>query len=176
MIVLPHLFEPARLPLSWVPERLFPTCLEHLQDARAALTVHLHAVAGDCVAVGRSMARTYRRVTRLALLNESHSVSHFLLAERGLAKYPSYAVHRTRSAFHSLEHMQEYEAALEVRSARACSPPWHLFAVLPGSCHACSSNIAMCASCVWAGCCVITDPAAQPLSHGRCWHTMSRLP
>lgn len=68
------------------------------------------------------MARTYRRVTRLALLNESHSVSNFLLAERGLARYPPYSVHRTRSAFHCLEQMEEYEAALEVRTACVFRP------------------------------------------------------
>jgi len=97
-----------------------------MQDARAALSEHLHSITGDCVAVECCMARTYRRVTRLALLNESHSVSHFLLAERGLAKYPPYSLHRTRSAFHCLEQMEEYEAALEVCNSSLLRPGWLL--------------------------------------------------
>lgn len=101
-------------------------CCLSVQDAQAALTEYLHSVVGDCVAVERGMARTYRRVTRLALLNEAHSVSNFLLAERGIARYPSYTVHRTRSAFLCLEQLEEYEAALEVRSTPASCIVRHL--------------------------------------------------
>ena len=85
-----------------------------MQDAQASLTDHLLRTTGSCVSVEGSFVQSYKRITRLALLNEAQSVQQFLLADRGIARYPPYQVHRTRSAFSSLSQIEEYESAIEV--------------------------------------------------------------
>lgn len=85
-----------------------------MQDAHATLTDHLLRTTGSCVSVEGAFVHSYKRISRLALLNEAQSVNQFLLADRGIARYPSYQVHRTRSAFSSLKQMEEYESAIEV--------------------------------------------------------------
>lgn len=98
-----------------------------MQDAKATLTEHLLRTSGSCVSMEESFVRSYKRITRLALLNEAQSVQQFLLADRGIARYPQYQVHITRSAFSSLSQIEEYESAIEVRYPLS---PWFV-QVLP---------------------------------------------
>lgn len=88
-----------------------------MQDACATLNEHLLRATGCVVSVEEDFVRCYKRVTRCCLLNEAQSVNHFLLADRGIARYPSYEVQRIRSAFSSLQQMEEFEAALKVCSS-----------------------------------------------------------
>jgi hypothetical protein len=54
-----------------------------------------------------------QRVQRLFFLNEAHTLSNFLAADLGVAKYPPYKVHRSRSVFADRQTLLEYEAALQ---------------------------------------------------------------
>jgi hypothetical protein len=117
------MIEPAVAHASEV-ERSSETECSSLQDAKAALTAYLLEDTGACVAVEEGTRVWHSRVSRLALLNEAHTVNQFLLADRGIARYPPYTIHRTRSAFTCLEQLQEYESALQVLAtllANACA-------------------------------------------------------
>lgn len=103
------------------------------QELGSIVAAHLLAVTGALVRLAPRAAAALRRVQRVTLLNEAHTVSVCLLAERGLARYPEYSVARTRSAFASRAVLDAYEAALTVRydggpgllpaAPRVCAPP-----------------------------------------------------
>ena len=59
------------------------------------------------------MCHFISRVQRLFFLNEAQNLSSFLIADLGVAKYPRYAVTRSRSVFRQRQDLLEYEQALE---------------------------------------------------------------
>ena len=59
------------------------------------------------------MCSFINRVQRLFFLNEAQNLSSFLIADLGVAKYPSYAVTRSRSVFTRRQDLLDYERSLE---------------------------------------------------------------
>ena len=59
------------------------------------------------------MCSFIQRIQRLFFLNEAQNLSSFLIADLGVAKYPSYAVTRSRSVFAQRQHLLDYEQALQ---------------------------------------------------------------
>lgn len=77
----------------------------------------LLAASGDVLAITPQAIETLARVERITLLFERLDVQHCLLAERGVVRYPDYAIQRSQAAFATREELVRYEAALEVRCA-----------------------------------------------------------
>ena len=67
---------------------------------------------GPCIKLELPMCSFINRVQRLFFLNEAQNLSSFLIADLGVAKYPSYAVTRSRSAFTTRQDLLDYEQAL----------------------------------------------------------------
>jgi len=82
--------------------------------ARAVLD-RLLGAAGLCVWLDTGAVATLARVQRVCLLNEAHSVQHFLLAEMGVRRWPRYRVQRSHSPFASRAALLAYEDALKAR-------------------------------------------------------------
>ncbi len=59
------------------------------------------------------MCSFINRVQRLFFLNEAQNLCSFLIADLGVAKYPSYAVTRSRSVFTTRQDLLDYEQALQ---------------------------------------------------------------
>ena len=57
------------------------------------------------------------RGQRLFFLNESQSLSNFLVMDLGILQYPEYQVHRTRSVFPDRAALLAYERALQQAAA-----------------------------------------------------------
>ena len=68
---------------------------------------------GPCIKLQQPLCNLINRVQRLFFLNEAHNLSSFLIADLGVAKYPSYAVTRSRSVFTCRQDLMDYECALE---------------------------------------------------------------
>jgi fanconi-associated nuclease 1 len=83
------------------------------------LTEHLLGVAGACVSIAKQCDETLQRMERIFLLNEGLDIHHFLLAEKGVVRYPEYECKRLSAAFASRAQLLEYESALRVRCALA---------------------------------------------------------
>ncbi|KAK9829081.1 hypothetical protein WJX72_003785 [[Myrmecia] bisecta] len=86
------------------------------QQAQQVLQELLH-LTGPCVRLGRPLAACIRRIQRLFFLNEGQDLSHFLVTDLGIMRYPSFRVHRTRPVFADRAALLEYEAALEDAAA-----------------------------------------------------------
>ena len=67
---------------------------------------------GPCIKLQQPLCRLISRVQRLFFLNEAQNLSSFLIADLGVAKYPSYAVTRSRSVFARRQDLLDYEQAL----------------------------------------------------------------
>lgn len=67
---------------------------------------------GPCIKLQHPLCRLISRVQRLFFLNEAQNLSSFLIADLGVAKYPSYAVTRSRSVFACRQDLLGYEQAL----------------------------------------------------------------
>lgn len=67
---------------------------------------------GPCIKLSGPPCDTVRRVQRLFFLNEAQNLSSFLVADLGVAKYPSYRVSRSRSVFTTRQDLLDYEQAL----------------------------------------------------------------
>ena len=68
---------------------------------------------GPCVKLQQPLCSLINRVQRLFFLNEAQNLSSFLIADLGVAKYPSYTVTRSRSVFTCRQDLMDYEQALE---------------------------------------------------------------
>ena len=68
---------------------------------------------GPCVKLQQPLCSLINRVQRLFFLNEAQNLSSFLIADLGVAKYPSYAVTRSRSVFTCRQDLLDYEQALQ---------------------------------------------------------------
>ena len=68
---------------------------------------------GPCIKLKLPMCSFISRVQRLFFLNEAQNLSSFLIADLGVAKYPSYAVTRSRSVFTTRQDLLDYEQALQ---------------------------------------------------------------
>ena len=68
---------------------------------------------GPCLMLELPMCSFINRVQRLFFLNEAQNLSSFLIADLGVAKYPSYAVTRSRSVFTARQDLLDYEQALQ---------------------------------------------------------------
>ncbi|DBA85769.1 hypothetical protein WJX77_002675 [Trebouxia sp. C0004] len=68
---------------------------------------------GPCIKLELPMCSFINRVQRLFFLNEAQNLSSFLIADLGVAKYPSYAVTRSRSIFTTRQDLLDYEQALQ---------------------------------------------------------------
>lgn len=94
-------------------------------------------VTGPCIRLEQPLCSFINRVQRLFFLNEAQNLSSFLIADLGVAKYPSYAVRRSRSVFSSRQHLLDYEQALmhaaELDNALEVSCRWsQLQFIIPG--------------------------------------------
>lgn len=69
-------------------------------------------VIGPRIQLSEPPCAVVRRVQRLFFLNEAQNLSSFLVADLGVAKYPSYKVSRSRSVFTTRQDLLEYEQAL----------------------------------------------------------------
>ena len=67
---------------------------------------------GPCIKLSQPPCDVVRRVQRLFFLNEAQNLSSFLVADLGVAKYPSYSVSRSRSVFTTRQDLLDYEQAL----------------------------------------------------------------
>lgn len=70
-------------------------------------------VTGPCVKLQQPLCSLINRVQRLFFLNEAQNLSSFLIADLGVAKYPSYDVTRSRSVFTCRQDLLAYEQALQ---------------------------------------------------------------
>lgn len=68
---------------------------------------------GPCVKLQQPLCSLISRVQRLFFLNEAQNLSSFLIADLGVAKYPSYAVARSRLVFTCRQDLLDYERALK---------------------------------------------------------------
>ncbi|KAL0039350.1 hypothetical protein WJX79_004346 [Trebouxia sp. C0005] len=68
---------------------------------------------GPCIKLQMPMCSFINRVQRLFFLNEAQNLSSFLIADLGVAKYPGYAVTRSRSVFTNRQDLLDYEQALQ---------------------------------------------------------------
>ena len=71
------------------------------------------AAIGPCLQLAGAATDLVRRLQRLFFLNEAHSLSNFLAADLGMARYPAFTITRTRSVFDSRADLDAYEAALQ---------------------------------------------------------------
>ena len=71
------------------------------------------AAVGPCLQLAGAATALVRRLQRLFFLNEAHSLSNFLAADLGVARYPAFTITRTRSVFGSRADLEAYEAALQ---------------------------------------------------------------
>lgn len=69
-------------------------------------------LVGPCIKLTEPPCGVVRRVQRLFFLNEAQTLSSFLAADLGVAKYPSYRVSRSRSVFTTRQDLLNYEQAL----------------------------------------------------------------
>ena len=67
---------------------------------------------GPCIKLQSPLCSFIQRTQRLFFLNEAQSLSNFLAADLGVAKYPSYCITRSRSVFTTRQDLLDYEAAL----------------------------------------------------------------
>ena len=80
---------------------------------QAAFKEQVLTTTGPCIRLEQPLCSFINRVQRLFFLNEAQNLSSFLIADLGVAKYPSYTVRRSRSVFTSRQHLLDYEKALE---------------------------------------------------------------
>lgn len=80
---------------------------------QAAFKHQVLMATGPCIKLQLPLCSLINRVQRLFFLNEAQNLSSFLIADLGVAKYPSYAVTRSRSVFSCRQDLLEYECALE---------------------------------------------------------------
>ena len=94
------------------------TCLVQTSDItsclmlQAAVKQTVLQSTGSCIQLQASMCKFVQRVQRLFFLNEAQSLSNFLVADLGVAKYPKYTVTRSRSVFTTRQDLSDYEEAL----------------------------------------------------------------
>lgn len=69
-------------------------------------------MVGPCIRLTQPPCNVIRRVQRLFFLNEAQSLSSFLVADLGVAKYPTYTATRSRSVFSRRQDLLDYEEAL----------------------------------------------------------------
>lgn len=75
------------------------------------------SMAGPCVRLAESAHQALLRAQRLFFLNESQTLSNFLVLDLGILQYPEYKVTRTQPVFKTRLEMLAYEAALEHAAA-----------------------------------------------------------
>lgn len=80
---------------------------------QASFKQQVLTATGPCIKLQQPLCSLISRVQRLFFLNEAQNLSSFLIADLGVAKYPSYAVTRSRSVFTCRQDLLDYERALE---------------------------------------------------------------
>ncbi|KAL3146511.1 hypothetical protein ABBQ32_000762 [Trebouxia sp. C0010 RCD-2024] len=81
--------------------------------AEAAFKQRILMATGPCIKLRQLLCSLINRLQRLFFLNEAQNLSSFLIADLGVAKYPSYTVTRSRSVFTCRQDLLDYEAALQ---------------------------------------------------------------
>lgn len=74
-------------------------------------------LVGSCLRLSEAAQVATCRAQRLFFLNESQSLSSFLVLDLGILLYPEYQVHCSRSAFASRQALLDYERALHHAAA-----------------------------------------------------------
>ena len=77
----------------------------------------MHKMLGPCTRLREPACQAVLRAQRLFFLNESQSLSNFLVMDLGILQYPEYQVHRTRSVFPDRAALLAYEQALKQAAA-----------------------------------------------------------
>ncbi len=73
--------------------------VKHLVVMQTPFKQEVLTSTGPCIKLELPMCSFINRVQRLFFLNEAQNLSSFLIADLGVAEYPSYAVTRSRSKY-----------------------------------------------------------------------------